>query len=203
MSHRRRSAVLLSAVATALAAPAAATAGPLVADAPNCDAQSSAKVFLPWADPADYVLAPGGAAESASGWTLSGGAAITAGNEPWNVHGATDARSLTLPSGASATTATMCIGIEHPDVRFFASSTLGDGRVQVETIFETASGDVTSAPVGVATAGAWSPTTVMPIAAALLPLMPGSHTPVRFRFTSTGTAAVAIDDVYVDPYGRY
>jgi hypothetical protein len=188
---------------TALAAPAAASAGPLVADAPNCDAQSASKAFLPWADPADYVLAPGGAAESAKGWTLTGGASIAAGNEPAQVHGATDASSLSLPPGATATTGTMCVGIEHPDIRFFAASTLGSGRVSVETIFETASGDVASAPVGVATAGAWAPTTVMPLAASLLPLLPGSYTPVRFRFTSTGTSGASIDDVYVDPYGRY
>jgi hypothetical protein len=203
MSHRRRTVVLLSAAVAALAIPAGASAGVLVADAPSCDAQSAAKVFLPWADPADYVLAPGGAAESAQGWALTGGAALSAGNEPWRIHGAGDAHALTLPPGATATTATMCVGVEHPDIRFFATSTLGDGHVQVESIFETASGDVASAPVGIAAAGAWAPTSVMPIAAALLPLLPGNHTPVRFRFTSTGSAAVTIDDVYVDPFGRY
>jgi len=200
MSHRR-TAVLLSAITTALAAPAAATAGPLVAAAPNCDAQSQSQVFLPWADPAQYVLAPGGAAESSSGWTTSGGASFGVGNEPWKVHGATDGRSLTLAPGASATTDTMCIGIENPDIRFFVRG-LG-GSVAVDSIVETASGDVVSVPVGVAGSGTWSPTTVMPIAAALLPLLPGDHTPVQFRFTSTGSAPVSIDDVYVDPFGRY
>lgn len=200
MSHRR-TAVLLSAIATALAAPAAATAGPLVADAPNCDDQSTSQVFLPWADPAQYVLAPGGAAESGSGLTLSGGASFSAGNEPWKVHGATDGRSLTLAPGASATTATMCIGIENPTIRFFLRG-IG-GSVSVDSIVETASGDVVSVPVGVAGSGSWSPTTVMPIAAALLPLLPGDHTPVQFRFTSTGNAPVSVDDIYVDPFGRY
>ena len=200
MSHRR-TAFLLSAITAALAAPATATAGPLVADAPNCDAQSTAQVFLPWADPAQYVLAPGGAAESASGWTLSSGASIAAGNEPWKVGSATDGSSLKLAPGASATTDTMCIGIEHPDIRFFVRG-LG-GSVAVDSIVETASGDVVSVPVGVAGSGSWSPTSVMPIAAALLPLLPGNHTPVKFRFTSTGSAPVSIDDVYVDPFGRY
>lgn len=201
MSHRRSTAVLLSAVATALAAPAAATAGPLVADAPDCDAQSASQVFMPFADPAQYVLAPGGAAESASGWSLSAGATVASGNEPWRIHGATDSHMLTLAPGASATTATMCIGIEHPDIRFFTKG--AGGSVSVESIVETASGDVVSVPVGVTGSGCWSPTTVMPIAAALLPLLPGDHTPVQFRFTSTGSAPVSIDDVYVDPFGRY
>ena len=96
----------------------------------------------------------------------------------------------------------MCIGIEHPDVRFFVKGGVG-GRVAVESLVETADGDVVSVPVGVATSTSWSPTSVMPLAAALLPLLPGEHTPVRFRFTSTGSSAVTIDDVYVDPQGRY
>jgi hypothetical protein len=200
--HRRRTAFLLSALTAVLCAPAVASAGVLVADAPNCDAQSSAQVFLPWADPAQYVLAPGGAAESTDGWTLSGGAALVTGNEPWKVHGAADAGALRLPSGASATTDTMCIGIEHPDVRFFVKGSVG-GRVAVESLVETADGEVVSVPVGVATSTSWSPTSVMPLAAALLPLIPGDHTPVRFRFTSTGQCSITIDDVYVDPQGRY
>jgi hypothetical protein len=201
MFHRRTAATFVS--LAALAIPAAASAGPLVADAPNCESQDASQVFLPWADPANYVPAPGGAAESSAGWTLTGGAAIVAGNEPAHVGSPADASSLRLPPGATATTATMCVGIEHPDLRFFAKSTLGSGTVRVETIFETASGDVASAPTGTATAAGWAPTTVMPVAVALLPLLPGSHTPVQFRFTSTGSAAVTIDDVYVDPFGRY
>ena len=194
--------VLLIAGAVALAAPAAATAGPLVADAPDCAAQDAAQVFSPWADPAFYVLAPGGAAESAASWTTTGGASVVAGNEPWRIHGATDGRALQLAPGATATTATMCIGLENPDLRFFVQGL--NGAVSVESIVETASGDVVSVPVGV-TAGAasWAPTTVQPITAALLPLLPGDHTPVQFRFTSTGQAPVTIDDVYVDPFGRY
>jgi hypothetical protein len=203
MSHRRRIAPLLAAAAAVLAVPAAASAGPLVASATNCTDQSSSTVFMPWADPASYVLAPGGDAESAAGWTLTGGAAIASGNEPAHVTSPTDARSLALPPGSSATTGTMCVGIQHPDLRFFAASSLLRGTVYVDVLFLTASGDVASAPVGSITAGQWAPTTVMPLAVSLLPLLPGDETPVQFRFTSTGSATVSIDDVYVDPYGRY
>lgn len=197
---RRRLVALLS-LASAAAVPATAAAGPLVASAPDCAAQSAAKVFLPWADPADYVLAPGGDAESAEGWSLTGGAAIAAGNEPAHIHAAADSHSLRLPAGASATTAIMCVGIEHPTLRFFSTAPWG-GRVLVETISETASGEVLVLPAGVAGTGGWAPTTVMPLAASLAALLPGEHTPVQFRFTSTGSAPVTIDDVYVDPYGR-
>jgi hypothetical protein len=98
----------------------------------------------------------------------------------------------------------MCVGIEHPTIRFFSrSSSLLGARVAVEVLFETATGQVASAPVGVAGGGAWSPTAVMPVVPSLLTLLPGNHTPVRFRFTSTGSAPITIDDVYVDPQGRY
>ena len=197
--------VALMFTAFALAVPATANAGLLTETAPDCDVQQGAKVFLPWADVADYVLAPGGAAESTAGWSeLSGGAEIVAGSEPFAVHSADDASALRLPAGASATTDTMCVGIEHPTIRFFAkgSSWLGS-QVGVEVLFETATGQVASAPAGSLVAGQWAPSQVMLVTPSLLTLLPGNHTPVRFRFTSTGTSAVTIDDVYVDPLGRH
>jgi hypothetical protein len=39
----------------------------------------------------------------------------------------------------------------------------------------------------------------MPIVANLLPLLPGSRTPVSFRVTAT-SGSWKIDDFYVDPY---
>lgn len=201
MSRRRRYATIFAATA-ALALPASASAGPLVASAPDCSAQSASQVFLPWVDVADYVLAPGGTAESSAGWTLSGGAAIGSGNEPFHVTSASDSSSLSLPPGATATTGTMCVGIQQPDLRFFVSSSLG-GAVRVDVRFETATGDVVTAPVGITGGGSWAPTPVMPIVASLLPLLPGSMTPVQFTFTSVGSATVRVDDVYVDPWGSH
>jgi hypothetical protein len=49
----------------------------------------------------------------------------------------------------------------------------------------------------------WTPTPIFPIIANLLTLLPGEHTAVAFRFTPEGTGSWRIDDVYVDPYGRY
>ena len=58
-----------------------------------------------------------------SGWTLERGAAVVHGNEPFYVGGGGDACALALPPGGSATTAPVCIGIEHPTLRFFARNT--------------------------------------------------------------------------------
>jgi hypothetical protein len=196
----KRFPALTAAAALALLAPAAAQAGPLVASAPDCSSQSASQVFLPFADLAQYVQAPGGAAESAAGWTLSGGAAIAPGNEPWQVTAATDSSSLSLPAGATATTGTMCVGIQHPDLRFFARGS-GVGTLNVSVVFETADGSVVSAPVGSVAPTSWAPTPIMPLAVSLLPLLPGSYTPVQFRFSVSGNASFSVDDVYVDPWG--
>src|SRR5690348_16516813 len=110
------------AVAAICAAPAA-QAGVLVADASNCDTQVFSKVFLPWADPADYTLQPGGDFEPGSpAWDLTAGAGGTTVNEPWDVTDEMDGHSLSLTSGSSATSPSICVGIEHPDVRFFAKA---------------------------------------------------------------------------------
>lgn len=191
-----------AACAAALAAAVPAQAGVLVSSATDCDTQTLSQPFLPWADLASYTLAPGGAAESGAGWSMSG-ASIAPGNEPWSVHAAGDSSSLSLPDGASATTGAMCVGIEHPTIRFFARpATALTGSLNVEVLFETAAGDVVSAPVATLTGtSGWSVSPVYPIAASLLPLLPGDRTAVAFRFSASG-GGWSVDDVYVDPWGR-
>lgn len=201
--YRIRALSAAAAVLVALAIPAAASAGPLVADAPDCDAQSLSQPFLPWADVASYTLDPGGSFENGtSPWALSGGAAVVNGNESFNVTEANDHKSLALPAGSSAVSRSLCVGIEHPDIRFFARSGSALNRVNVEVLFEDGIGNAQSAPIGAITAGSdWAPTAPLPIVVNLLPLLPGNHTAVAFRFTAA-SGSVQIDDVYVDPYAR-
>lgn len=201
----RRLAALIAACLTltlALLAPAA-NAGPLVASATGCDDPALENPFLPWLDPADYVLAPDGTLEDgAAGWTLAGAATVS-GNEPFYVHGAHESRSLEIAPGGSATTPAMCVGIEHPTLRLFASRSGGSllSTLRVEVLFEDAGGSVHSLMIGTAVAGSsWQPTPAMPVVANLLPLLPGDATAVAFRFVPEGPAATwRIDDVYVDP----
>lgn len=202
-SIKRAVGALVAAGAMTMAAAAPAHAGLLVASAKGCPSTQSSQVFLRWLDPMFYERVPGGNAESATGWTLSGGAKIVPGNEPWKVGGATNANSLLLPRGARATTATMCVGIGHPTMRFFARRTSGFllDSLKVEVLFETAGGQVASLPIGlVLGGGAWQPTLPFPVLASLLPLLPGSKTPVAFRFTPVGAGSWQVDDVYVDPW---
>lgn len=186
--------------------PAAAQAGPLVASAPDCDEQVLTQPFLPWADPMHYTLAPdGGFEDGAADWSLSGGAQVVDGNESFYVRDAGDSKALRLPAGSSATSGTICVGIEHPTLRIFARNTgspLSTLRVSVH--FEDASGTVRSAPIGLlAAGGSWQPSVVMPLVVNLLPLLPGERTPVAFEFAPVGSGGNwRIDDVYVDPYRR-
>src|SRR3981081_2144736 len=124
---RRPRRALLVGGATALAvlvlAPSAG-AGILVKTATGCGTPTYERPFLRWADIGTYVLAPDGNLEGATTqWSLSGGAAVTSGNESYNVHGPGETHSLALPSGSSATTAAMCVGVLHPTLRLFARNT--------------------------------------------------------------------------------
>jgi hypothetical protein len=121
------------------------------------------------------------------------------------VHGADERRSLSLPPGSAATTASMCVGVGHPTLRLFArnrGSVLSP--LLVEVLFEDALGLQRALPVGMLAAGPeWAPTLPLPVVANLLPLLPGERTAVRFRFTPAGGGGEwQIDDVYVDPYRK-
>ncbi|HYI07380.1 MAG TPA: hypothetical protein VD858_21010 [Reyranella sp.] len=203
-----RTAIVTLTAAVALGAGASsASAGLLVASAPDCEAQSLSKTFLPWWDIANYTALSGGDFEGAGdGWTTTGGAAIANGNESYDVGGSDDAHSLALPAGASATSPTICVGLGHPTMRFFAKRQSGGwlslASVRVDVLFETSTGQLASLPIGAAgNGGSWQPTSPMLVVANLLPLLPGERTPVAFRFTAQG-AAFSVDDIWVDPYGR-
>jgi hypothetical protein len=177
---------------------------PRPAHAAGCADQPLDRTFRPWLDPAWYTPAPNGGLESgASGWTLEHGAAVVDGNEPFHVGGSGDASSLALPPGASATTAPVCIGVEHPTVRFFARNT-GDASslLTVSVVFDDALGQRRSLPVGVVAAGSeWAPTPVVPVVVNVLSVLGDQQ--VAFHFAAAdGGGEWTIDDVYIDPYKK-
>lgn len=210
-TFRRQRSRLLTVACVAIGAVAttttSASAGVLTESAADCAAQPLSQPFTPWLDYANYTPAPDGTLEAgAAGWALDG-AGVVAGNEPWRIAGAGDRRSLRLDAGGSATTPTMCVGIGHPTIRFFARrattgllATLSSLRVDV--LYENHLGLVEKLPIGNVTAldTGWSVTSPFLVVANLLPLLPSDQTPVRFRFTAQGAAAWQVDDVFVDPY---
>ena len=192
--------------AAAIAAPAA-DAGVLVSSAESCATQQFSNPFSRWGDNAAYTPVPGGAFESGQkAWTLSGGATVVAGNEPFKVRSAADASSLSIPQGGVATSPAMCVGLSEPTIRWFqkqSNSLLGlTGSMTVSVLTETSLGGVVETPVGAGLLGtSWSPSLTGVIVTNLLPLLPDSKTAVAFRFRAV-TGTWNVDDVYVDPYQR-
>jgi hypothetical protein len=193
----------------AVVAPSA-NAGVLVKTVDDCGTQTVENPFTRWYDNNDYVVVPNGNVENGSdAWSLSG-ASVVDGNEPWKVHDSGDSSSLKIPAGKSVVTGTMCVGLEHPTLRFFSKSSSGGGllggllsTLTVEVQFELNTGTVVSLPIGVVLQnGQWQPSPTFVVLANLLPLLPGEHTPVRFKFTAVGGASWQIDDVYVDPRSK-
>jgi hypothetical protein len=159
--------------------------------------------FLPWLDPAHYTLAPDGGLEAqASGWTLRDGAKVVAANEPYFVRSTADERSLILPPGSSATTPTMCVGLEHPTLRMFvANSGSPLSTLKVEVLYPGVLGLLQSVPIGYVAAGpSWQPT--VPLLVLVNATALSGTTQVAFRFTPQGesSGAWSVDDVYVDPF---
>lgn len=160
---------LLALTALLFAAPAAQA----------CIDQPLSKPFTPWLDYANYQAAP-------EPWALDG-AALAPGGHPWGG----GAESLSIPAGASAVTAPVCITLVHPTLRFFAR---GTGTLAVSVI---ALGGALEVPVGVVLGtGAWSPSPVLPIVLNLL-----GEQDVRLKFTSV-LGSFRVDDVWIDPYSK-
>jgi hypothetical protein len=205
MKNIWRRAVLgaVSTMVAAFAVASPASAGLVVKTTTNCTGQVLTKPFAPWGDPMSYTLVPGGSLEAgAVGWKLSGGARVVAGNEPWRVNAPGDSRSLRLPSGSSAVTAPICVGLEHPTLRLFAKKNSGLLSVMAVTaVIQLQLGGTIEVPFGVVASGStWAPTMPMLFLANMLPLLPGQYTPVSFRFKPLLGGDWQIDDVYVDPY---
>jgi hypothetical protein len=192
----------LAATAFTAAAAAPANAGVLTKSATDCDAPVTSHPFAQWGDGASYKPVAGGDFEhGAAGWTLSGGAKVVPGNESFSVAGAGDGASLVLPAGSSATSPTVCVGINDPTLRFFVRKNSGLlSTMAVSVKVETSLGLVVTVPIGVDLGGKWHPSLPMVMVGNLLPLLPGDETPVQFQFTPLLGGNWQIDDVYVDPF---
>jgi len=156
--------------------------------------------FLSWGDYSTYVAIPGGSFESATPtFTLAGGAAVTGGNEPFSA-GGFGAHSLALPTGSSATSPAMCVGVFYPTLRGFAVNT-GDpaSTLRVDALYRTTTGIQKQVTVGsITSTGTWQPTKILAFNVGSL-TSTGNGQMVNFKFTVVGAGSWKIDDLYVDP----
>jgi hypothetical protein len=156
-----------------------------------CKPSALSQPFARWADFASYELPPSGDFES-SRWTLTGGAKLVAGSEPYAATGTLGSSSLSLPAGSSAQSPSTCVDAGYPSIRFFIA---GTGSIAVNVV----DGDQVI-PVGVAVAGGeWSPSPVMLTLSAVLGAQSGGTAKVSLTFTGL-SGDPQIDDVFVDPY---
>lgn len=158
-----------------------------------CNGASLSQPFAPWGDFAWYELAPDGDFHTAN-WTLSNGAQIVAGSEPYAATGKSGTRSLSLVPGASAQSPVTDVDAAYPSVRFFIA---GTGSVTVGLVYEGL-----YLPAGVAVAGGyWQPSAKM-LTASLVPgLLADGCAPVSVQITGLSGSPL-VDDVFVDPWNR-
>jgi hypothetical protein len=199
VTRKRITRTCLASLAGAFALLAGGTAAHAAPVALSCSGQTYLQPFLPWLDPANYVLMSGGALETTGGWTLSGGAELVSGNESFQVNSEGDGNSLLLPSGSTATSPTLCITLLHPTLRFFALNTGNPmGALKIEAVTRVLGTELTT-PIGLLLAdGSWRPTMPLAFFDNLISPLTGS---VAFRFTPVGAhSGWQIDDLYVDPF---
>jgi hypothetical protein len=195
----RAALTLAAAVTTTAALAAPAHAGILTTSASDCADPVLSQAFKPWIY--YWCYKPVDDFESGSdGWTLAGGARVVDGDATQRVGASSDAKSLLLPAGSSATSPPVCVGLNEPTLRYFArknSGLLSTLTVSVQVQLQL--GVWVTLPIGVDLGGAWHPSLPSLVVANLLPLLPPDMTAVRFKFAPLLGGAWQIDDVYVDP----
>ncbi len=187
----------LAAAAFALLAPGTAGAGLLsTGTASSCDPDVS-QAFEDWGDTASYRLLPGGSFEGGASWSLSGGAKVVSGNEPFGLEDGT--RSLLVPAGATAISPTVCFAFGDLHSRFVVRTTGGSGKLEVDVMVKSLLGLLSVLDGGTVSAdGTWDPS---PRVSALVTNVGGLLTTkaISLRFHAQG-ASFQVDDVYLDPF---
>jgi hypothetical protein len=200
--HTRLVAAVISALGIAVLSGAPARAALIDTDA--CDNAALSQPFWQFNDSNQYKLLAGGSFETgASGWTLSHGARIVSGSEPFGATGSAGASSLYLPAGASVTSPFTCVDAAYPTFRFFARNNGLLSTVLVSVVYKPLLGIPVALPVGpVALSPSWRPSLPMLTASVLTGLLHGGTAPMAVRFTAV-TGSSQIDDVFVDPHMHY
>jgi hypothetical protein len=194
-------------IAASSAAAVAAALGPVAsADAATTtcnDDASLTQVFAPWGDTDWYFLAPDGSLEGGGiGWRLSGGAAVVPETDPFGLGGDGDRRSLSLPPGASATSAPFCVRRDSRTVRWVHRGAR-TGTMLIEVVHQDEDAATPGRTLDVVRGnGDWRPSREVSIPLAGTGARNDGFAVVALKFTAL-TGAWSVDDLYVDPKGKY
>jgi hypothetical protein len=160
-------------------------------------------VFLPWADDAEYQLAPQGDFSSTSGWTLNKQASVVDGGDPFT--GAD--QSLAFENSGQAATPAMCVDLSRPTIRFFTRDVGGNGKanLKVDVLYEDFNGHIKHLTIARVRAGSdWQPSVLLPFYMNMLAAAsPSGVTAVAFQFKAEGLQkdeSLFISSLYVDPF---
>ncbi len=119
------------------------------------------------------------ATSRSSGWTLTGGARLVRGSEPFAATGTLGAWSLSLPAGSSAVSPATCVDAAYPTFRFFTS---GTGLLAATAVY----GNL-ALPAGVAVVtGGWTPSPVMLTTSTLVAAASDGSAQVSLRLDHAG-----------------
>lgn len=162
-----------------------------------CVPRPFSTIFAAYGDGALYTLAPDGGLEAGgAGWTLGAAASVASGSSSITLGGKLGARSLSLASGATATTPAICVERGYPSFRFAARALSAGAALRVQVIYG-ADRKIKDAGTIKPTAG-WGVSPALQLVEGQFKLKDGESGEVRFQFTASG-GTVRVDDVYVDP----
>ena len=170
---------------------------------PNCGVTNATTPFAAWGDLRSYFPMPNGGFESGTtGWT-PGAAKVVAGNESFYVSSKTDSHSLSIPSGATAKSPTVCVAMGENTVRLFVKNPGVTGStLHIQAYVQNPlTGLVLSTGFDLnSSAGAttWAPTAPLGIPNLLGGVLGTQN--VTLVFTTKGSATWGIDDVFIDPF---
>jgi hypothetical protein len=195
---------LTVALLLSVAAPAAAASKLRIGDftlstkVASCPGGSE-QTFLPYGDPMWYAPVPGGSFEGGkAAWSLTAGARVVAGNEPFGL--GPGSAGLSLAEGASADSPTFCAAATTPTLRFAARSI--DGVTGMLTVSVTADGTRYLTVARLSGSGAWELTPALPIYLNYLGIFESNgRIDLTMRVTAT-SGSWLVDGVYIDPFKK-
>ena len=168
---------------------------------------ATTQAFAAAGDTHPYFLLHGGSFEAGTpAWNLAGGAARVAGNNTAGGDPSANTTSLSLPTGSTATSPTVCVTPDAPSIRFYVRNTgSSTAKLGVTVLFTLPNGMPASLQVAKLTGtGVWQPS---PAIAFLMNMQamtsPTGTTNVAFQFRPLdANGQWRVDDVYVDPFKR-
>lgn len=193
-------AVLAIASASALTFGTTRSQAGLITGLLGCPNLTYTQPFSAWGDQNSYFMATGGSFEGSNSWSLSGGARVVTGNEPFYLNSKSDSHSLLLPPGSSAMTPAMCLAVLSPHMRLVGLAS--DGSAVHVDVYATGLLGLVRLPVSanIDLSDSWGPSgDVSLLLQNVLALTNLGKTSVVFRLSPIGSSTAQIDDFYVDP----